>query len=123
MGLVAVCFGGALGSGARYLVGLLAARWLGIGFPYGTLFVNVLGSFALACMMQATEGAGVRPELRLALGTGAMGGFTTYSTFNLEALRMIERGAVGLAVVYGLATVAACFFAGALGLAFARLLR
>ena len=121
MGVFWVCLGGAAGSGSRYLVGLLAARWMGEGFPYGTFFVNVTGSFLLAWLMQATEGSGVQPEVRLALGTGALGGFTTYSSLNLELLRMLERGAWPTAAAYGFGTVGACLCAGAIGLALGRL--
>jgi CrcB protein len=119
--LLWVCAGGALGAGGRYLVGLLLARSVGVGFPWGTLTVNVVGSFLLGFLMQATEGGSWRPEMRLALGTGALGGFTTYSTFNLEALRMVERGAAVEAVAYGVATVVGALVAGALGLGAARM--
>ena len=82
-----VCLGGALGSGARYLVSTWAARSLGPDFPRGTLIVNVVGSFLLAAIMTASLSTdAVSPELRVFLGAGIMGGFTTYSSFNYETL-------------------------------------
>lgn len=123
MGLFWVCLGGALGSGARYLTSLGAARLLGSEFPYGTATVNVAGSFLLALLMGASADSQISPELRLALGTGATGGFTTYSAFNLETLRLIERSAWTLAFAYVGLTVLACLLAGALGILVGRTFR
>lgn len=121
MELVWVCAGGAFGSGARYLVSVGAARWLGAEWPYGTLFVNLLGSFLLGTLLEgfleATSGS---PGLRLALTTGAMGGFTTYSTFNYEALTLLEGGRYLAGGVYLGTTVLGCLLFGALGIALAR---
>jgi len=120
--LLWVCLGGALGSGARYLVSLGAARWLGAEFPWGTLAVNLLGSFLLGLMLEAfIEGGGLSPGLRLALTTGAMGGFTTYSTFNYEALSLIETGRWTAGLGYLAATGLGCLVAGALGIAAGRI--
>ncbi len=88
MQLLLVAIGGAAGSVARYGVGMAAARW-GLAFPWGTLLVNVLGSLAiglLAARLGPTE-----ENLRLLLGVGALGGFTTFSAFSLDAIRLIER--------------------------------
>lgn len=84
----------------------------------GTLTVNLLGSFLLAWLMMVPT---MRPELRLALGGGMMGGFTTYSTFNLETVRMIEGGRYGHALAYVLCTVVGGILAGGLGLWVGRL--
>lgn len=120
--LLWVCMGGALGSGARYLVSLGAARWLGVGWPWGTFAVNALGSFLLGLMLEAfTEGTAFgSPGLRLALTTGAMGGFTTYSTFNYEALSLLETGRWGAGLAYLAATMLVCLLAGAAGIAMGR---
>jgi CrcB protein len=94
---------------------------LGGSFPYGTLSVNVLGSFILGVLMQVgltTEF--LSPTLRLALTTGAMGGFTTYSTFNYESLKYFQEGAWLFGFLNILATILACLTAGALGLFAAR---
>lgn len=115
--LLWVCLGGALGSGARFLVSVGAAKWLGAEFPWGTLTVNLAGSFLLGLMLEAfVDGAGPGPGLRLALTTGAMGGFTTYSTFNYEALSLLEGGRGVTGLIYLSATLLGCLVAGMLGI-------
>ena len=121
--LLWVCLGSALGGGARYLVAQSAAVLLGGGFPYGTLAVNLTGSFLISfIMVLGLESTLIPPTLRLFLTTGVMGGFTTYSTFNYETLEMLREGLWGLAGLNLAATVAACLVAGVLGLAAGRLL-
>lgn len=119
--LLLICLGGALGSGARYLLsGFVAAR-LGPGFPYGILLVNASGSFLIALVMVLSLEAGiVSPRLRLFLTTGVMGGYTTYSSFNYDTLALAERGAVGTAAAYFALTVTGCLAAGYCGMAAAR---
>ena len=90
IGLVAL--GGALGSLARYGVGLAAARWLGLGFPWGTLTVNIIGGLAMG-LLAARTGPGDE-ALRLLLGVGLLGGFTTFSAFSLETVRLLEQAPV-----------------------------
>lgn len=119
--LLLVCLGGAVGTGARYLVALWAPRLLGTAFPYGTLLVNALGSFLLGAMMHVGLSTTlVSPTLRLVLATGVMGGFTTYSTFNYETTQYLRDGAWALAALNLGGTVTVCLLAGALGLAGAR---
>lgn len=121
--LLAVALGGALGSALRYLVSAWALRLFGPAFPVGTLAVNVLGSFLLALLVPfAAESAGLSPALRLALTTGFCGGFTTYSTFNLEALTFFEKGSWATAALYLAVTLFACAGAGLVGLWLARAL-
>jgi CrcB protein len=123
MRFLLVCLGGALGSGARYLVSLGAAAALGIAFPYGTLIVNVAGSFAVAFVMHmAMTGEVLSPEWRLLLTTGVMGGFTTYSTFNYETLGYFREGAWGVATLNIAVTLFGCLAAGLAGFALARLI-
>jgi CrcB protein len=114
--LLLVAVGGAVGSVARFGVGLAAARWLGLGFPWGTLFVNIVGGFAMGLLA-----ARIGPEsvnLRLALGVGLLGGFTTFSTFSLEVVRLMQHQP-GLAALYValsvLLSVAACWIGLYLG--------
>jgi CrcB protein len=112
-----ICLGGAAGTGARYLVTLWALRVAGPGFPWGTLAVNVAGSFVLGLIMQVALTTGlIPPILRLGLTTGVMGGFTTYSTFNYETLLYLQRSEWLLAFANLAATVLLCLAAGALGL-------
>jgi CrcB protein len=121
MRFLLVCLGGAAGTGARYLFGGWAQRTLGAGFPYGTLIINAVGSFLLVVIMHLSlETGAISPDARAILGTGVMGGFTTYSTFNYETFRMIQQGSFGMGALYLAATVVGCLGAGALGLVLAR---
>ncbi|MBN1960833.1 MAG: fluoride efflux transporter CrcB [Deltaproteobacteria bacterium] len=116
-----ICFASAVGGGTRYLVSKWVIRALGSAFPYGTLAVNFLGSFFLAALMFiGLETVMISPTLRLALTTGMMGGFTTYSTFSYETMRYIQEGAWGLAIANVFITVIACLMACLLGWAGAR---
>jgi CrcB protein len=119
-----VALGGALGSVARYAVSLGAVRWLGAGFPWGTLLVNVAGSFAIG-LLAALATADGRPALgadaRAFVMIGILGGFTTFSSFSLETLTLARTGAlgaaaanVGLSLVLCLAGVSLGFLAAAL---------
>jgi CrcB protein len=119
--LLLVCAGGALGSGARYLVSTWAARVLGADFPRGTILVNATGSFVLALIF-TIPGSRISPELRLFLGAGLLGGYTTYSSFNTETLALLDQGSPGLAVANLGLTVAGCLVAGLAGIALGRLL-
>lgn len=115
-----ICLGGALGTGARYLIAIEAPRLLGTAFPYGTLTVNVVGSFLVGAVMHVGLTTNLlSPELRLMLTTGVMGGFTTYSTFNYETMEYLRQGDFSLAAVNVAVTVLLCLLAGALGLALA----
>jgi len=121
MRLVVVCLGGAVGSGARYLLSGWVLRVLGTGFPWGTLAVNLLGSFLLALILQVGLETGTpSPTWRLALTTGAMGGFTTYSTLNNETLTYLRESAWLLGALNVAGTVLGCLLAGLAGLAVAR---
>lgn len=117
--LLLVCAGGALGAGTRYLVSTWAVRHLGAEFPRGTLLVNVTGSFLLALLVAARPGS-VSPDLRLFLGAGVLGGYTTYSSFNAETLALLEGGSPGLAAANLGLTVLGCLAAGLAGLAAGR---
>ncbi len=116
--LLLVCAGGALGSGARYLVSTWAARALGSGFPRGTLIVNVTGSFVLALLLARADA--VSPDVRLFVGAGVLGGYTTYSSFNYETLALLDGGSPAMATLNLALTVLSCLAAGAAGLALGR---
>lgn len=123
MRLLLVCLGGALGSGARYLFVELAQKRFGVSFPWGTLFVNVVGSFLIGLVMWASfDSKALSTEARLFLGTGILGGFTTYSSFNAETLAMAREGRYGAAAAYASSTFVAALLAGVLGLAAGRVL-
>ena len=115
-----ICAGGAIGTGARYLFSTAMTRAFG-NFPFGTLGVNVLGSFLVSVLMVlALEKSVLSQDLRLILVTGVMGGFTTYSSFNYETLHLAQSGAAGLAVANVAVTLVACLLAGAAGIWLAR---
>jgi CrcB protein len=110
-----ICLGGAIGTGARYLTALWAAAAFGPAFPFGTLIVNVAGSFLLGFLMQLGATSPV-------LTTGVMGGFTTYSTFNYETMDYFRTGAWLMAATNIAATLVGCLAAGLAGVALARIL-
>lgn len=116
-----ICLGGAVGTGARYGLGGWVQRHAGANFPWGTLAVNVIGSFLLGAIMEAGVAGGLLPPtVRLALTTGVMGGFTTYSTFNYETLQYVREGAWALGALNVAATVLVCLAAGVAGLSAGR---
>ena len=116
-----ICLGGAAGTGARYLISGWAVALLGPAFPWGTLAVNLTGSFLLGGLMHlALTTRLLAPALRLALTSGVLGGFTTYSTFNYETLQFFREGAWAIGIANILLTVTACLAAGIGGLALAQ---
>lgn len=116
-----ICLGGAAGTGARYWLSGWAQRHAGIGFPVGTLAVNVIGSFAIGVLMEiGVAGGMLPPTVRLALTTGVIGGFTTYSTFNYETIESLRSGAWAIAAANVLVTVFVCLAAGGAGLGLGR---
>ena len=119
--LALISLGGAFGTAARYLLSVWLLRTLGPAFPYGTLAVNVIGSFLLGVIMQAgLDTTILSPTARVVLGTGVMGGFTTYSTFNYETLQYLQQGAWAAAGLYVATTLFVCLAAGGLGVWLAR---
>ncbi|MCU6455633.1 fluoride efflux transporter CrcB [Sphingomonas sp. A2-49] len=106
MPLLFVMIGGALGSGARFLTGRATLALFGPLFPYGTLAVNLIGGLLMGVLTGLLARAGVAGEpWRLFLGIGVLGGFTTFSSFSLDVVGMIERGAAGAALCYVLVSV------------------
>lgn len=105
--LLIVALGGAIGASLRYLSGLAILRIAGPAFPYGTLFVNVVGSFIMGLIIAwlAKRTGGSSAELRLFLATGLLGGFTTFSAFSLDFANMWQRGDTTAAFTYVLASV------------------
>ncbi len=118
--LIYVGIGGFLGANARYVLSLwadnfLAPRWG--AFPYGTLLVNVLGSFALACFATwFSIRTGLSPQLRLLIGTGFFGAFTTFSAFANESVALLNGGNHALLLLNILLNNGICLLSVVLGL-------
>ncbi|KPU84835.1 protein CrcB [Marinosulfonomonas sp. PRT-SC04] len=118
--ILQVAIGGALGAVARYLTGVAAVRIMGHGYPWGTLTVNIVGSFLMGMLIVVlmTKDGGMR--VAPLLMTGMLGGFTTFSAFSLDALTIFERGQIGQAALYVSASVGLSLAAIFLGVMIAR---
>ena len=120
--ILLVASGGAIGSVARYLVGVLMTRAFGVNFPYGTLAVNVVGGFLMGffigLLARRLDGS---MDLRLFVAVGILGGFTTFSSFSLDVAVLWERGELATAMLYVLASVILSIGARFFGLWLARL--
>jgi len=97
---MAVMIGGGIGAGLRYGLFLFVQRVSGVAFPFGTLVVNLLGSFFIGYLWSLFEGAHFVHEWRLFVFTGLLGGFTTFSTFTREAVQLFQTGEWKAAVTY-----------------------
>ncbi len=116
-----VASGGAVGAMARHAASLWAASVLGSRFPWGTLLVNVLGSLVLGALATyAPRAPGLSEPVRLGLTTGVLGAFTTFSTFSVQTMALVDRGAMGAALANVLANVGLSLAAAALGVALVR---
>ena len=120
--LLQVALGGALGASLRFLSGAMILRAMGSGFPYGTMFVNVVGSFLMGLLafylLERMDGSFSRYAPFLM--TGVLGGFTTFSAYSLDALYLLERGRYASASVYMGGSVVLAIGALFLGMTIAR---
>lgn len=117
--LLQVALGGAIGASARYMTNVAAMRLIGPGFPWGTVAVNVAGSFLMGVMVVVLAH---RDGMRLApfLMTGVLGGFTTFSAFSLDALTIWERGQTTIATAYVAGSIVLSLAAIVAGMSFTR---
>ena len=121
--ILAIAAGGALGAVARHLVNVQAMALMGIGFPWGTLTVNIVGSFLMGVLVETSAlfwSPG--PALRAMLAVGVLGAFTTFSTFSLDVVVLYERGALAQTAAYIAASVVLSIGGLFAGLAVVRLL-
>jgi CrcB protein len=117
-----VFVGGGIGAALRHGVNVTLARWLGMHFPFHTLFENVSGSIVMGLLAGYFITAGGTPQsIRLLLTTGILGGYTTFSAFSLDTVLLIERDQYGLALIYVAASVLAAIGGLALGIQLIRL--
>ena len=119
--LLAIAAGGSVGAVMRFMVSTGVYSWLGRGFPYGTLVVNVVGSLLMGLLYELfLQRLSVSPEVRAVLLVGFLGAFTTFSTFSIETINLIEQGYLMKAIVNILASVILCVLAAWVGLQIAR---
>jgi fluoride exporter len=110
---------GGAGAGTRFVVDGLVRTRVRSALPLGTIAINISGSFLLGLLAGAVLHRGVAEELQLILGTGFLGGYTTFSTASVETVRLVQAGRSRLALVNALGTLAAAAAAAAAGLALA----
>jgi len=121
MGYLVVFLGGGIGAALRHGVNLAIARLLGTAFPYGTLMINITGSFIMGVVAAYFAFKGdASQHWRLFLTTGILGGYTTFSAFSLDAALLYERGEIGLALFYVLGSVVLSILGLFAGLALVR---
>ena len=119
--VLAIATGGAVGALLRYWVSTGTHAVLGRGFPYGTLTVNVLGSLLIGFLyIWLLERLVAGPALRAFLLIGVLGAFTTFSTFSIETLNLMESGQLGKAIANVVISVTVCIAAAGLGVLAAR---
>ena len=120
--LLLVMTGGAIGAGFRYHVGRIALHHMGPGFPWSTWLVNLVGGFLMGALagVLARSSASGGEQLRLFLGVGVLGGFTTFSAFSLEAFNMLARGDYVLASSYAVSSVVGSVLMLVLGVSLVR---
>ena len=119
--LASIAIGGAVGSVLRYLVQVQCASWFGTSFPYGTLLVNTLGSLLIGFLSVVFfERLIVSDEVRVAILVGVLGGFTTFSTFSLDTLNLIQQGSILTAISNVVLNAGLCISACFLGLLLAK---
>jgi CrcB protein len=120
-GLFSVMLGGAIGAGARHLVGRGVLALVGPGFPWATMAINIAGGLLMGLLAGGLLRLGTQGEAwRLFLGVGMLGGFTTFSSFSLDAVALAQRGEVAAATAYVLVSVAGSIAALYGGLTLAR---
>ena len=120
--ILQVAIGGALGSVGRYLTGVGADRVLGIGFPYGTMAVNIGGSFVLGLLFVLLGGlSGDTSRYTALLLTGFLGGYTTFSAYSLECWLLFQQGRIAEALLYAFGSAGLSIVACVAGIAIARL--
>lgn len=121
--LGAIALGGALGALTRYQLGLWISNKWNQGFPLHTFLINITGAFLLGFLnILFVERLTVSPMLRLGIGVGFLGAYTTFSTFGFEVITLLENGSTGVAALYTILSIGVGFIGVALGVGLARIL-
>lgn len=117
MNYLLVSVGGAIGAAARYFLSGVVYQWLPANFPYGTLIVNILGSFVIGFLMTSFEDRFlVAPGLRIFLTVGILGGFTTFSSFSFETVSLFRSGEFFFGAMNATASLLGCLVATFIGM-------
>ncbi|MEI5584823.1 MULTISPECIES: fluoride efflux transporter CrcB [unclassified Agromyces] len=119
---LATAVAGGIGAALRFAVDVAVGRRAGAGFPFGTVLVNVTGSFALGTVAGVAANGWLPPEVATVVGVGLLGGYTTFSTASMQTVRLVQEGRYRAALVNGLGALVACTLAALLGLGLGALL-
>ena len=112
-----VALGGAMGASLRFFISQILLNWLGKGFPFATLIVNISGSFIMGFLYGLIEQGVIQVALsRTLIGIGFLGAFTTFSTFSLDTVLLIQQGDIFKAIANILLNVVLCVGAAAVGM-------
>ena len=123
LGFLAISLGAIVGANARYFISRFTSRVYGPAFPYGTLFINVTGSFIVGFfMIWTTQRVIVDPRWRLLVVVGFCGGFTTFSSYAYESMAYVEQGQWGLMLTNVVANNLLCLIAALAGMSLAKVL-
>ncbi|MGS0674224.1 fluoride efflux transporter CrcB [Shewanella sp. 125m-1] len=110
-----IALGGSIGAVLRYLISLLMLQVFGSGFPFGTLVVNILGSFLMGVVFALGEVSELSPGIKAFIGVGLLGALTTFSTFSNESLLLMQEGLLVKAILNVVVNVCVCIFVVYLG--------
>jgi CrcB protein len=102
---LAIGIGAMIGANARYALSQWAIQQWGSQFPYGTMMINIIGSFCIGLIMALSERWNISPVMKLLLVTGLLGGFTTFSSFSFEIYTLIQQGFLWNAFIYAILSV------------------
>ncbi|MBT2585937.1 fluoride efflux transporter CrcB [Arthrobacter sp. ISL-95] len=116
MTVIILALAGGVGAAVRFMVDGLIRQRLKTALPWGTILINVTGSFALGFLAGLVMRGHAPESLFLVLGTGFLGGYTTFSTASLETIRLVQSGRTGLALINGLGSMAASVLSAAAGM-------
>jgi len=120
--IIAISVGASAGALSRWGTVILMQRWFGAGYPWATLVVNAVGSFLLGFLViWFLDRTHLSDLLRLLLTVGFLGSFTTFSTFSVETVRLMEQGSITMSLIHTIGSVVLCIFMAWLGMLLAKM--